>query len=173
MNSGITFEAEDFNSWRCSRWIIKDSSMEDMLTDTSKTYDMKMQRIALILTLINLVLATFLIAQLHPVSAQQGQSAPVLRGRSLEIVDNLGKVRAAIQIQPASTVNGKPYAENVILRIIDTKGKPLVKLGAGEDGNGGLYIDDGTDHGIQLITNKSGNFIRVTNADGKQQVIKP
>jgi hypothetical protein len=57
--------------------------------------------------------------------------------------------------------------------LIDTRGKPLVKLGAGEDGAGGLYIDDGSDHGIQLITNKSGNFIRITNADGKEQVIKP
>ena len=130
--------------------------------------------IATAITLINLVLAIFLIAQLHPASAQQKQNAvDVLRGRSLELTDDAGRVRAAIQIQPASVVKGKSYAQNVILRIIDTKGKPLVKLGAGEDGSGGLYIDDGSDHGIQLITNKSGNFIRITNADGKEQVIKP
>ena len=129
---------------------------------------------AMALTLINLVLAIFLIAQLRPVSAQQKQNTPgVLRGRSLELIDNSGKVRATIQIQPASVVNGKSYAQNVILRLIDTHGKPLVKLGAGEDGTGGLYIDDGTDHGIQLITNKSGNFIRITNADGKEHVVKP
>ncbi|TMI79194.1 MAG: hypothetical protein E6H10_15775 [Bacteroidetes bacterium] len=135
---------------------------------------MKMPIIAIAVTLINLVLAIFLIAQLRPVSAQQKQNTPgVLRGRSLELIDSLGKVRATIQIQPASVVNGKSYAQNVILRLIDTHGKPLVKLGAGEDGAGGLYIDDGTDHGIQLITNKSGNFIRITNADGKEQVIKP
>jgi len=135
---------------------------------------MKMPIIATAITLINLVLAIFLIAQLHPASAQQKQNAvDVLRGRSLELTDDAGRVRAAIQIQPASVVKGKSYAQNVILRIIDTKGKPLVKLGAGEDGSGGLYIDDGSDHGIQLITNKSGNFIRITNADGKEQVIKP
>jgi hypothetical protein len=135
---------------------------------------MKMTRIAIALTLINLVLAIFLIAQLRPVSAQQKQNTSgVLRGRSLELIDSSGKVRAMIQIQPASIVNGKSYAQNVILRLIDTKGKPLIKLGAGEDGAGGLYIDDGSDHGIQLITNKSGNFIRITNADGKEQVIKP
>ena len=135
---------------------------------------MKMTRIAIALTLINLVLAIFLIAHLRPVSAQQKQNtSSVLRGRSLELIDSSGKVRATIQIQPASIVNSKSYAQNVILRLIDTKGKPLIKLGAGEDGGGGLYIDDGSDHGIQLITNKSGNFIRITNADGKEQVIKP
>src|SRR5437773_9764149 len=130
---------------------------------------MKITRIAITLTLINLVLAIFLIAQLRPVSAQQKENTSgVLRGRSLELIDSSGKVRATIQIQPASVVNGKSYAQNVILRLIDTHGKPLVKLGAG-----GLYIDDGTDHGIQLITNKSGNFIRITNADGKEHVVKP
>jgi hypothetical protein len=135
---------------------------------------MKMPTIAIAVTLINLILAIFLVAQLHPVSAQQKQSTPgVLRGRALELIDSLGNVRATIQIQPASIVNGKPYAQNVILRLIDTHGKPLVKLGAGEDGTGGLYIDDGSDHGIQLITNKSGNFIRITSADGKEQLIKP
>jgi hypothetical protein len=135
---------------------------------------MKMTRIAIAVTLINLVLAIFLLAQLGPASAQQTQKAPrVLRGSSLELIDNSGKVRASIQIQPASIVDGKSYAQNVIFRLIDTHGKPLIKLGAGEDGAGGLYIDDGTDHGIQLITKKSGNFIRITNADGKEQVIKP
>src|SRR5213595_981055 len=135
---------------------------------------MKMPIIAMALTLINLVLAILLIAQLGPVSAQQKQNTSgVLRGRSLELIDSSGKVRTTIQIQPASIVNGKSYAQNVIMRLIDTQGKPLVKLGAGEDGAGSLYIDDGTDHGIQLITNKSGNFIRITNADGKEQVIKP
>jgi len=135
---------------------------------------MKMPVIATALTLINLVLAIFLIAQFHPASAQQTQKTPgVLRGSSLELIDSSGKVRATIQIQPASIVNGKSYAQNVIMRLIDTHGKPLIKLGAGEDGAGGLYIDDGTDHGIQLITKKTGNFIRITNADGKEQLIRP
>ena len=134
---------------------------------------MKMQQIAIALTAINLVLSVFLLAQLHPSSAQQKQNiSQVLRGRALELTDSSGNVRASIQIQPPSIVNGKSYAQNVILRLIDEQGKPLIKLGAGEDG-GGLYIDDGSDHGIQLITDKSGNFIRITNADGKEQVIKP
>lgn len=133
---------------------------------------MKMQRIAIVLTAINLVLAMFLLAQLRPSFAQQQNVSHVLRGRSLELIDNSGKVRATIQVQPASIINGKFYSQNVILRLIDPQGKPLVKLGAGEDG-GGLYIDDGSDHGIQLITNKSGNFMRISNADGKEQIIKP
>src|SRR6266487_4580573 len=119
---------------------------------------MKMQQIAITITVINLMLMIFLLAKLRPASAQQKQSntSQVLRGRSLELIDSSGNVRASIQIQPPSIVNGKSYSQNVILRLIDSQGKPLIKLGAGEDG-GGLYIDDGSDHGIQLITDKSGN----------------
>ncbi len=133
-----------------------------------------MQQIAITITVINLMLMIFLLAKLRPASAQQKQSntSQVLRGRSLELIDSSGNVRASIQIQPPSIVNGKSYSQNVILRLIDSQGKPLIKLGAGEDG-GGLYIDDGSDHGIQLITDKSGNFIRITNSDGKEQIIKP
>jgi hypothetical protein len=69
---------------------------------------MKIQRITIALTAINLVLAILLMAQLHPSSAQQKQNIPgVLRGRSLELIDSSGKVRASIQIQPPSIVNGK------------------------------------------------------------------
>ena len=96
----------------------------------------------------------------------------VLRGRALEIVDSLGKVRASIKIEPPVTMNGKLYPQSVILRLVDTKGGPLVKLGAAEDG-GGLNLDDGADGGVQLIADSKGSFIKVKNQDGKEQVVKP
>jgi len=133
---------------------------------------MKMLKIGLALTVINLVLMIFVLSELKPASAQQQSSLQVLRGRGLEIVDSLGKVRASIKIEPPVTMNGKLYPQSVILRLVDTKGGPLVKLGAAEDG-GGLNLDDGADGGVQLIADPNGSFIKVKNQDGKEQVVKP
>ena len=133
---------------------------------------MKMLKIGFALTVINLALMIFVLSELKPASAQQQNSSQVLRGRSLEIVDSLGKVRASIKIEPAITMNGKLYPQSVILRLVDTKGGPLVKLGAAEDG-GGLNLDDGADGGVQLIADSKGSFIKVKNQDGKEQVVKP
>jgi len=133
-----------------------------------------MQRIAIVLTVINLALMIFLLAQLRPAYSQQQQqnSSQVLRGRSLEIVDSLGKVRASIKIEPPVTMNGKLYPQTVILRLIDTRGGPLVKLAAAENG-GGLNLDDGSDGGVQLIANDDGSFVKVKNRNGKEQIMKP
>src|SRR5260370_39264621 len=60
---------------------------------------MKTQRLAIGLTVINLVLLMFLVAQIRRAGAQD--VAPVLRGRALEIVDDRGKVRASINVFPA------------------------------------------------------------------------
>ena len=131
-----------------------------------------MLKIGFALTLINLALMIFVLSELKPASAQQQSSLQVLRGRGLEIVDSLGKVRASIKIEPPVTMNGKLYPQSVILRLVDTKGGPLVKLGAAEDG-GGLNLDDGADGGVQLIADSKGSFIKVKNQDGKEQVVKP
>ena len=131
-----------------------------------------MLKIGFALTVINLALMIFVLSELKPASAQQQSSLQVLRGRGLEIVDSLGKVRASIKIEPPVTMNGKLYPQSVILRLVDTKGGPLVKLGAAEDG-GGLNLDDGADGGVQLIADSKGSFIKVKNQDGKEQVVKP
>ena len=60
---------------------------------------MKMQRLFMALTIVNLGLLMFLLAQLRRVEADS--VAPVLRGRELEIVDDQGRVRASIKVQPA------------------------------------------------------------------------
>ncbi|MCA1696315.1 MAG: hypothetical protein LC749_17235, partial [Actinobacteria bacterium] len=56
--------------------------------------DMKIQRVLIALTVVNLALLVFVLVQI--------KSAPVLRGRSLEIVDDQGRVRASIKVQPAT-----------------------------------------------------------------------
>jgi hypothetical protein len=56
---------------------------------------MKMQRLLIALTGVNLVLMIFMLAQLS-LTVVAKEAAPVLRGRALEIVDERGEVRASI-----------------------------------------------------------------------------
>ena len=135
---------------------------------------MKMQRIAISLTVVNLILMVFLLAQFRPARAQTEQQqniAPVLRGRALEIVDSLGRIRASITVQPPVEVDGKRYPQTVLLRLIDTRGGPLVKLNAGENGSG-LSLSDEANGGVLIHARDSGSFFKITNK-GRERVIKP
>ena len=135
---------------------------------------MKMQRIAISLTVVNLILMVFLLAQFRPARAQsepQQNIAPVLRGRALEIVDSLGRIRASITVQPPVEVDGKIYPQTVLLRLIDTRGGPLVKLNAGENGSG-LSLSDEANGGVLIHARDSGSFFKITNK-GRERVIKP
>ena len=90
------------------------------------------QRFALALTLVNLLLFTFLLSEVRA-----REAAPVLRGRALEIVDSEGRVRASIVVHPAGTAaDGKAFSDTAILRLIDTRGRPAVKLATTEEGDG-------------------------------------
>src|SRR2546422_306321 len=105
---------------------------------------MKIQRILIALTVINLGLTMFLLAQIRRADAggvEPGNPAPVLRGSSLEIVDDHGKVRASIKIHQGDPNFKKPdgktgYPETVMFRLIDPNGRPEVKLGASVQGAG-------------------------------------
>ena len=79
---------------------------------------MRMQRVALALTIVNLVLLMVLLAQVSPLSAQE--TAPILRGRALQIVDEAGRVRASLSVLPA----GEQSSETVLLRLITEQGRP-------------------------------------------------
>ena len=88
---------------------------------------MKIQRLAIILTVINLGLLLVVVALLvRPAGASD--VAPVLRGRALEIVDEEGKVRAQIVVLPATTQDGKTYQKTVLLRLIDPNRSPYKSL---------------------------------------------
>src|SRR5678816_2627111 len=100
---------------------------------------MKTLRFAIGLTVINLLI---LMSSLFSArSAATPEVVPVLRGRALEIVDDQGRVRAMIKIFPPDPKVKMPdgttgYPETVLLRLIDSKGAPNVKLAATEDGSG-------------------------------------
>ena len=135
---------------------------------------MKTQHVAIILTVINLVVLSISLARMQPALAQpaQQQIAPVLRGRALEIVDSLGKIRASITIEPPVEVAGKHYPETVLLRLIDPRKKPLVKMTAAENGSA-LGFSDEADGGVLIVARNDGRFVKITDHDGKTQILKP
>ncbi|HEV3217001.1 MAG TPA: hypothetical protein VGZ27_14820 [Vicinamibacterales bacterium] len=135
---------------------------------------MKIQRVLIALTVLNLVLLVFLMAQLRPVTAQN--IAPVLRGRALEIVDDQGRVRAEIKVHPAQPTLKMPdgttgYPETVLLRLITSKGGPNVKVSTTEDGSG--VVLGGEKGYTQLLSRTSDPFIKIVTKDGREQLVRP
>ena len=144
---------------------------------------MKLQRILIALTVVNLGLTIFLLSQIKRVEAvapapAEAGPAPVLRGSALEIVDHQGRVRASIKLHAADPnykwPDGKTgYPETVMFRLIDAKGRPEVKLGASVEGGGlGLIGETDTTHAL-LQAEGANSLLKLTNKDGKQQMIKP
>jgi hypothetical protein len=135
---------------------------------------MKMQRIAMAVTVINLVLMVVLLTKINPATAQKGQTnkLQVLRGSGLEITDSSGKLRASITFHAPVEQDGKMYPAGVLLRLINSKGQPSVKIDASEDG-GGLSFSNEKDGYIQIMAKESGGFLKIKDPDGKEQVVKP
>ncbi len=138
---------------------------------------MKIQRVAVALTLVNLVLLLSLATQPRPVEAQNADAvAPVLRGRALELVDDRGRIRAEIKILPADPSVKMPdgttgYPETVLLRLIDSEGGPNVKIGATEDGSA---VSLGGEKGyVQLLSRGTSPIVRLVAGNGREQVIRP
>ena len=132
---------------------------------------MKTQRLAIGLTVTNLVLLIFLLAQIRRAGAQD--VAPVLRGRALEIVDAQGRVRADITVHGPEKVGSKVYPDTVLFRMADQNKRPVVKFTASENGSA-LGLSDDSRGGVELHANREkGSFLKVVNKDGREQVIKP
>jgi hypothetical protein len=130
---------------------------------------MKTQRLLAALTVINLALLAFLLAQTRLHVGPQGVrfwtnvDGSVLRGRALEIIDDQGRTRAAINLHPATP----SYPETAILRLVDENGRPSVKLSTTSERGGGLaLVSDAQETYVQL----SGHGLTVTR-EGRQQAI--
>jgi hypothetical protein len=138
---------------------------------------MKLQRLLIALTLVNLVLLVIALAARRPALAQQVQSvAPVLRGRALEIVDEQGRVRASIAVLPAGTSpRGDAYKETVLLRLITERGRPSVKIGASEEVAGMSLAGPSNTRDTYVILEAKGtaSSLKLRNEDGREQVVKP
>ena len=137
---------------------------------------MKLNRLFIALTVLNLGLTVLLLTQLRRVEA--GSPAPVLRGSSLEIVDDQGKVRASIKIHAGDPKykwpDGKTgYPETVMFRLIDPNGRPEVKLGASVQGAGLGLIGETDSTQVVLKAEGPNASVKLADKDGKQQLIKP
>jgi hypothetical protein len=134
---------------------------------------MKMHRLLIPLTLVNLGLLLFQLTQLSPLVAAQSVSS-VLRGRALEIVDEQGRVRASVKVQPAGAMpTGEAYPETVILRLIDPDGRPSVKLAGSGHGSGLSLLGDSDPTYVVLNAQGTESSLKLMSGDGRQQLVKP
>ena len=123
---------------------------------------MSMLRLAAALVAVDLAGLLGGLAQARPTGAQG--SVDVLRGRSLELVDERGQIRARFNVE----TNGE-----VVLRLLDQQGTIRVKLGAARDGSGLLLANDATEPGVHLLAGASGSSVKVANKDGRERIIAP
>jgi hypothetical protein len=135
---------------------------------------MKMQRLLVALTLMNLAILVFLLLSRTPPALARSQP-PVLRGQALEIVDEEGRVRASIKVQPAETFKptGRKYPETVMLRLIDSKGRPEVKIGASVEGGGISLVGDSDATQALLQADTVGSSLRLKSEAGRERLIEP
>jgi hypothetical protein len=128
------------------------------------------------ITVANLVLLVFLLSEMRQAKAQG--TADVLRARSLELVDEQGRIRAEIKVFPRDPNVRMPdgttgYPETVLFRLVNSKGRPNVKISATEDGSGAVFGGDSDPTLIQLLARGSATSLKVVNKDGRQQIVKP
>jgi hypothetical protein len=144
---------------------------------------MKVQRLLIALTVFNLGLLVFLLAQTEvrflgfrflPRSVEVNSVGSLLRGRALEITDEEGRIRASIKVYPASVLpDGATYPETVLLRLIDSKGRPNVKLAATEDGAVLALGGESDPTHVKIEARGATTSLTLTDKNGQQQLIKP
>lgn len=144
---------------------------------------MKFQRLLIALTVFNLGLLVFLLAQIEVRflgfrfilrSAEVNSAGSVLRGRALEITDDEGRVRASIKLHPASVLpDGTTYPETVLLRLINSQGRPNVKIAATEDGSVLALGGEADPTHVEIAARGMTTSLKLINKDGQQQLIKP
>jgi len=134
---------------------------------------MKTQRFTVALTAINLVVLLVVLFLIS--SSSKPDVAPIVRGKAFELVDEQGRVRAEIKVLPSEPDfkmpdGSKGYPETVILRLIDSKGGPNVKLAATEDGSG-LVL--GGDSGyVQVLSRGKNPSVKLHAKSGKENLLQ-
>src|SRR2546425_9443969 len=130
---------------------------------------MKIQRLVVPLTLVNLVVLLLTAAQAGSISREV--ATPILRAHAIELVDDRGQVRSRLEVKPGG---------EVVLQLFDQKGIIKVKLGAGEDGSGLFLADETTQSGVQIIARQTGTSekpkttsITLTGKSGQPRLITP
>ena len=134
---------------------------------------MKPSRFLVVLTTVNLAILLFAAVRVLP---KIDEAAPVLRGRALQIIDELGHVRASISVLPAQTQpNGEIYPETVLLRLITERGRPSVKISASEETAGATFVgpSNTTNTYTTLQAKQTASSLKLRDEDGGETLIRP
>lgn len=123
---------------------------------------MRVQRVAVVLTAINLLVLLSSLA--WPRSQNANEVTPVLRGRVFELVDERGQLRSRLNVES----NGE-----VFLRLLDQEGTIRVKLGAAKDGSGLVLMNDATEPGAHILAKATGSSLRLANKDRRERLLTP
>jgi hypothetical protein len=65
------------------------------------------------------------------------------------------------------------YPETVLLRLIDSKGAPNVKIAATEDGSAVSFGGESNPTHVQVLARGASTSLKLVNKDGREQLIKP
>jgi hypothetical protein len=136
---------------------------------------MTAQRFAVAVTLVNALLLIFVVIglQVRPI---YGGETPVVRTRSLEIIDAQGRVRASISVLPEDpnvTFEGRVYPETVLLRMSDPAAGPDVKISVNANG-GGLILGGGSSQSyVQLGADDASGWVKLVTKDLREQTLRP
>ena len=119
-------------------------------------------RLAVALGALNLAILVGAAVQTRTAAAQGGED--ILRGRALELVDEGGKTRARIDVEPSG---------EVVFRLLDQQGTIRVKLGAGKNGSGLLIAGQSDPTYVQVLAEGGETTVRLKRQDGRERVIRP
>lgn len=129
----------------------------------------KIQRLAIVLTAVNLFMLMALCSY-HPTALAQGDGA-VLRARGLELVDAAGQVRGQFTVEPDG---------EAVFRIRDAAGTIRVKLGAGSGGSALLLLDETTEPAVHIVARRRAvpgrpttTRINLTGPEGQRRTLTP
>jgi hypothetical protein len=130
---------------------------------------LRLQPVLIALTLLNLGILGVVVSRERAVAAPSLASDGILRGRGLQIVDEQGRVRASITINPAvQQSDGSTYPETVLLRMITSEGRPVVKISSSEDGAGmALLAAEGLAY-MQILARGNDPKLVVVDGGGKE-----
>jgi hypothetical protein len=137
---------------------------------------MKATPIALALTLVNLGLLAYQAVRLPRAFADEPPA--ILKGRGLEIVDEQGRLRAQIKVEPANATFKMPdgttgYPETVIFRLVTADGKPRVKLTTSDRGSGLMLLGESDTTHTLLHADRAKTSLLLRDEAAKQRVLEP
>jgi hypothetical protein len=119
-------------------------------------------RVALVLGGLNALLLAGLLFDGRRASA--AAVPDTLRARAIELVDDSGRVRVQLNVEPSG---------EAVLRLRDGSGQVRVKLGADRDGSGLLLLDGATEPAIHMLARTGGTTLTLAATDGARRVLTP